>query len=138
MTFKKPSPLPGFGLTLGFTLFYLSAVVLIPLGALALRTTSLSGADFWRLATTDEQYQPLTDMHTDQKFKEYQTFDNRWSRELDQISRMADDEGDGRFYYSGMAQAYLLDQLDPSWKITLAADPMINLEDLLRQALIVK
>ena len=92
----------------------------------------------WRLAGVDEQYQPLADMHTDRKFKEYQTFGNRWSRELDQISRMADDEGDGRFYYSGMAQAYLLDQLDPSWKITLAADPMINLEDLLRQALIVK
>jgi len=53
MTFKKPSPLPGFGLTLGFTLFYLSAVVLIPLGALAWRTASLSGEDFWRLATTD-------------------------------------------------------------------------------------
>ena len=63
---------------------------------------------------------------------------NRWSRELDQISRMAEDEGDGRFYYSGMAQAYLLDQLHLSWKLTLATDPMLNLEDLLRQALTVK
>ncbi len=53
MTLKRPSPLPGFGITLGFTLFYLSAVVLIPLAALALRTTSLSGEEFWRLATTD-------------------------------------------------------------------------------------
>ncbi|MBE0686340.1 MAG: hypothetical protein IH585_10095 [Anaerolineaceae bacterium] len=92
----------------------------------------------WRLAATDEQYQPLADMQSDRKFKEYQTFDNRWSRELDQISRMANDEGDGRFYYSGMAQAYLLDQLHPSWKLTLAADPTLNLEDLLRQALTVK
>ncbi|MBW6474439.1 MAG: hypothetical protein K0B14_15035 [Anaerolineaceae bacterium] len=92
----------------------------------------------WRLAASDEQYQPLADMHSDRKFKEYQTFDNRWSRELDQMTRMAEDEGDGRFYYSGMAQAYLLDQLHPSWKLTLAADPMLNLEDLLRQALTVK
>ncbi|MEE4195112.1 MAG: hypothetical protein V2J07_07930, partial [Anaerolineae bacterium] len=92
----------------------------------------------WRLAGADEQYQPLVDMQTDRKFKEYQSFENRWSRELDQISRMADDEGDGRFYYSGMAQAYLLDQLHPSWKLTLAADPMLNLEDLLQQALTVQ
>ncbi|PKO05813.1 MAG: hypothetical protein CVU41_10355 [Chloroflexi bacterium HGW-Chloroflexi-3] len=92
----------------------------------------------WRLATTNEEYQPLVEMHSDRKFKEYQSFDNRWSRELDQISRMVEDEGDGRFYYSGMAQAYLLDQLDPSWKLTLAADPMLNLEDLLRQAMTVK
>jgi sulfate transport system permease protein len=53
MTFKKASPLPGFGLTLGFTLFYLSALVLIPLGALVLRTTSLTWGEFWRLATTE-------------------------------------------------------------------------------------
>lgn len=92
----------------------------------------------WRLAGADEKYKPLVDMHSDRKFKEYQSFENRWSRELDQISRMAEDEGDGRFYYSGMAQAYLLDQLHPSWKLSLAADPMLNLEDLLRQALTVK
>ena len=92
----------------------------------------------WRLAATDEQYQPLVDVHSDRKFKEYRSFAERWRRELDQISRMAEDEGDGRFYYSGMAQAYLLDQLHPSWKLTLAADPMLNLEDLLRQALTVK
>jgi hypothetical protein len=92
----------------------------------------------WRLAGADEKYKPLVDMHSDRKFKEYQSFENRWRREIDQISRMAEDEGDGRFYYSGMAQAYLLDQLHPSWKLSLAADPMLNLEDLLRQALTVK
>src|SRR5512139_1279620 len=45
--------LPGFGLTLGFTLFYLSAIVLIPLAGLFLRTFALSWEDFWHLATTD-------------------------------------------------------------------------------------
>jgi hypothetical protein len=92
----------------------------------------------WRLAASVEQYQPLTDLQNDRKFKQYKSFDDRWNRELDQITRMAEDEGDGRFYYSGMAQAYLLDQLHPSWKLTLAADPMLNLEDLLKQALIVQ
>ncbi len=38
---RNPSALPGFGLTLGFTLFYLSAVVLIPLAALLIRPWSL-------------------------------------------------------------------------------------------------
>ena len=45
--------LPGFGLTMGFTLCYLSAIVLIPFAGLLLRTLELSWADFWRLATTD-------------------------------------------------------------------------------------
>jgi sulfate transport system permease protein len=50
---KKFNALPGFGLTMGFTVFYLSAIVLIPLAGLVIRTFELSWADFWRLATTD-------------------------------------------------------------------------------------
>jgi sulfate transport system permease protein len=38
---RSPSVLPGFGLTFGFTLFYLSAIVLVPLAALVLRPWSL-------------------------------------------------------------------------------------------------
>lgn len=53
MAAKKHSPLPGFGLTLGFTLFYLSVIVLIPLGALALRASSLTWVEFVKLATTE-------------------------------------------------------------------------------------
>jgi len=34
---RRPSPLPGFGLSLGFTVAYLSAIVLIPLAAILLR-----------------------------------------------------------------------------------------------------
>src|SRR5579862_436817 len=47
---KKPSVIPGFGLTLGFTLGYLGLIVLLPLGALALRAASLGWIEFWRLA----------------------------------------------------------------------------------------
>lgn len=39
--------LPGFRLTLGYTLFYLSLIVLIPLSALLFKTFTLSGAAFW-------------------------------------------------------------------------------------------
>jgi sulfate transport system permease protein len=52
MAQKKFNALPGFGLTFGFTLFYLSVVVLIPFGGLILRTCELSWANFWELATT--------------------------------------------------------------------------------------
>jgi len=50
---KRYNPLPGFGLTLGFTLFYLTALVLIPFAGLIIRTLGMSWGDFWHLATTD-------------------------------------------------------------------------------------
>ena len=43
--------LPGFGLTLGYTLFYLSIIVLIPLSALLFKTFSLTWAQFWEAVT---------------------------------------------------------------------------------------
>ncbi len=39
--------LPGFGLTLGYTLFYLSVIVLIPISALFFKTFTLSLDPFW-------------------------------------------------------------------------------------------
>ena len=53
MAHKTFRVLPGFGLTMGFTLCYLSAIVLIPFAGLVLRTLELSWTDFWHLATTD-------------------------------------------------------------------------------------
>ncbi len=52
MAEKKFNVLPGFGLTLGYTLLYLSVVVLIPIAGLFLRVFEISWDDFWRLATT--------------------------------------------------------------------------------------
>ena len=43
---KQPSVLPGFGMTLGFSLAYLTLIVLIPLAALALKASSLSLSEF--------------------------------------------------------------------------------------------
>lgn len=43
---KRRSVLPGFGLGLGYTVFYLSLIVLIPLSAVALRSTELTWAEF--------------------------------------------------------------------------------------------
>jgi len=47
---RKPSVIPGFGLALGFTLSYLSLIVLIPLAGLVLKTASLGWEEFWRIA----------------------------------------------------------------------------------------
>ena len=46
-----PSILPGFGLTLGYTLVYLSLIVLIPLSAAFLRTFELGWSDFREVVT---------------------------------------------------------------------------------------
>ncbi|HYZ26759.1 MAG TPA: sulfate ABC transporter permease subunit CysT [Geminicoccaceae bacterium] len=48
---KQPSVLPGFGLTLGFTLSYLGLIVLIPLGALALSAAGAGTASWQSLAS---------------------------------------------------------------------------------------
>lgn len=49
---KNPSVIPGFGVTLSYTLLYLSLIVLIPLCGLFVVTASLSWQDFWNTVTT--------------------------------------------------------------------------------------
>ncbi len=48
---RKPDVLPGFNLSLGYTLVYLSLIVLIPLAAVFLRTAEMGWADFWSTIT---------------------------------------------------------------------------------------
>ena len=45
--------LPGFRMSLGFTVFYLSLLVLIPLAACFLKASSLSFAQFWQAVWTE-------------------------------------------------------------------------------------
>jgi sulfate/thiosulfate transport system permease protein len=49
--FKQKSILPGFGLSLGFTILYLSLIVLIPLAAVFLKTSTLSWPQFWHIVS---------------------------------------------------------------------------------------
>jgi sulfate/thiosulfate transport system permease protein len=46
---KRRSILPGFGLTLGFTVFYLCLIVLIPLFAVFIKTATLTWGQFWHV-----------------------------------------------------------------------------------------
>lgn len=47
MRLKQPSVLPGFGVTMGFTVFYLSLIVLVPLSSLFLTTATGSWGQVW-------------------------------------------------------------------------------------------
>jgi sulfate/thiosulfate transport system permease protein len=45
--------IPGFGISLGFTLFYLALIVLIPLSAVFLKTFTLSWDAFWSAVSSE-------------------------------------------------------------------------------------
>jgi sulfate transport system permease protein len=51
LALRRNSVIPGFGLTLGYTLVYLSVIVLIPLAVLVLRASSLGISGLWSIAT---------------------------------------------------------------------------------------
>lgn len=46
-TWKERSILPGFGLSMGFTVLYLSLIVLFPLSAIFIKTSGMGWTDFW-------------------------------------------------------------------------------------------
>ncbi len=48
---KQRSTLPGFHLALGYTVFYLSLIVLIPLSMLFIKSSTLSFGEFWSIVT---------------------------------------------------------------------------------------
>ncbi len=51
MATRQHKVLPGFNLALGYTLVYLSLVVLIPLAAVFLKSASLSAEEFWAVVS---------------------------------------------------------------------------------------
>jgi len=86
------------------------------------------------LAADPASYTPLEALAADKEFNHYRKAARKWDQEIQQIRRMAKDDGDGRFYYSGFAQAALLDRLVPGWKDLLFTED-VWLEDLLAEAL---
>lgn len=51
-SYRKTNVLPGFGLSMGFTITYLSLIVLIPLSAIFFKTGTLGWNAFWETVTT--------------------------------------------------------------------------------------
>ncbi|MBU2022739.1 MAG: sulfate ABC transporter permease subunit CysT, partial [Gammaproteobacteria bacterium] len=51
-TLRQFSVLPGFGLSLGYTLVYLSLIVLVPISAIFIFTSQLSLSEYWQVVTS--------------------------------------------------------------------------------------
>jgi sulfate/thiosulfate transport system permease protein len=51
--FKTRGVLPGFGLSLGYTLFYVSLLVVLPLSAMVIKASSLGPSELWAKVTDD-------------------------------------------------------------------------------------
>jgi hypothetical protein len=79
------------------------------------------------------EYQPLASIQEDPDFKAYQNQDRFWTQQMKEIKRQGSQKGETRFYYTGMAQALLLDQIAPGWKDRAWAEDLW-LDDLLAEA----
>lgn len=56
---KQPSIIPGFGLTLGFSLAYLSLIILIPIAGLLWRTAELGWSGFFAILSDERTIRAL-------------------------------------------------------------------------------
>jgi hypothetical protein len=95
-------------------------------------TAKYTEVNMLRLAGKTADYHALPEMRIDNDFKQYQKVDQRWSDELFQL-RHPQTTGESRLYMTGLAQAFLLDDLMPGWK-DIYWQEGVFLEDLLRQA----
>ena len=97
--------LPGFNLTLGYTLLYLSLIVLIPLSALVFKTLTMTWAEFGSVYGV-EQYLPGRKV--------------RWTVP-------GDDCKTGHWYQDGPAICFQYeDDIDPDcWEITASGSDLL-------------
>jgi hypothetical protein len=87
--------------------------------------------DVWKVAFIAPSYQPVEAIRSLPDFDDYRTFERVWSQEVAQLKRAAAQESDSLFYYTGMAQAFLLERMYPGWQ-TRIMEEGIYLEDLLQ------
>jgi hypothetical protein len=87
----------------------------------------------WKCAASDMAYRPVQALSGDPDFNRYRGFSSKWAQELTTL-RLQSHGDEIRFYYAGMAQAFLLDRLNPEWK-TIILQENVFLEDLMSEAL---
>lgn len=87
----------------------------------------------WQQAAGASSYRPLPLLTGDGDFHNYAGWEESWSQEVNQIKLSGNNLDDVSFYYSGMAQAVLLDRLSPDWRGHILQQGL-SLEDLLRRA----
>lgn len=85
-----------------------------------------------REAALSPQYIPADESKGDPSFSGYAKRIRFFDMQLDEVRRMDQQQSETRFYYSGMAQAVLLDRLLPDWKDRPLAE--IQVEDLIQEA----
>jgi len=88
----------------------------------------------WQSVARDTSYQPIAGLKNDPDFDGYHTFASQWAQEVTNI-RFQASGGEIRFYYSGMAQAFLLDRLYPNWRYKVLYEN-VYLEDLLTEVIL--
>lgn len=87
----------------------------------------------WILASDPALYEPLPEMSADPDFDHYKGGTKNRSREIKQLQSDLN-FSETIFYYSGWAQAEILDRLDPNWKEKIF-ESNIYLDDLIRTTL---
>jgi hypothetical protein len=85
-----------------------------------------------RAAAVTPGYNPVPEMKADQGFNGWAGYRKFYDQQVGQMDKITS-AGETWFYYSGMAQAVLLDRLMPGWKGP-AFQPGVFLEDLLKEA----
>jgi len=90
--------------------------------------------EIWEHAANSMDYMPVESLSMDNDFDSYEGYQKRWKNELTNMNNAAKNGGDTLFYYSGMMQERLLDELLPGWQ-TRMGGAGVWVEDLLREAL---
>jgi hypothetical protein len=85
-------------------------------------------------ALQNENYKNVKAIESFSEFKKYKTFAKYYRQQIEEVRRSATRPNENRFYYSGMLQAVMLDQLMPDWKKEAFGED-VYLDNLLRSAL---
>lgn len=87
------------------------------------------------LAASNPNYQPTAGLsRLDPQFKGYAEYRSFYQEQLSEVNRLSGRSEETRFYYSGMAQAVILDRLNPAWK-PLVMQEGVYIEDVLADTL---
>ncbi|MEE4194350.1 MAG: hypothetical protein V2J07_04045 [Anaerolineae bacterium] len=84
-------------------------------------------------AAADSAYLPVLNSSVDGEFDGYQKSVPYFERQLSEVTRMVNQDGEIRFYYTGMCMGLLLDDLLPGWKSEILTGKATQ-EQLLKEA----
>ena len=95
-------------------------------------TAKYAEVQIWKKAGESTEYQPVKEMGEVSDFDKYSGAQKQWDKELNQLKN-GNKFSESMFYYTGWAQAELLDRLNKDWKSRIFKEE-VYLEDLLSGA----